>query len=75
MMGDEQGMYWTLLEVHANETSAHTTQIVKDLSRTFPGHKVFASKKGREPLKRVLTAYAWKNSSIGTASFSIVHRC
>jgi len=41
----------------------HSTQ---DLSRTFPGHKVFASKKGREPLKRVLTAYAWKNSSIGS---------
>jgi len=24
-----KGMYWTLLEVHANESSAHTTQIIK----------------------------------------------
>jgi len=43
-------------------------QIAKDLTRTHAGHRVFKSKKGREALKRILTAYAWKNSSVGYQS-------
>lgn len=39
-------------------------QIEKDLNRTFPGHPVM-DVRGRNALKRILTAYAVRNPNVG----------
>lgn len=39
--------------------------IEKDLKRTFPEHALFTSTEGQNSLRRVLTAYAARNPSVG----------
>eukprot|EP00005_Dracoamoeba_jomungandri_P011095 CAMPEP_0174266178 /NCGR_PEP_ID=MMETSP0439-20130205/29279_1 /TAXON_ID=0 /ORGANISM="Stereomyxa ramosa, Strain Chinc5" /LENGTH=879 /DNA_ID=CAMNT_0015352985 /DNA_START=33 /DNA_END=2672 /DNA_ORIENTATION=- len=62
---ENSGMYWAILELHQSEDSPHIAQIEKDILRTFPEHRVFSDPKGQAPLKRVLSAYSWKNETIG----------
>eukprot|EP01102_Stenamoeba_stenopodia_P001974 TRINITY_DN11782_c0_g1_i1.p1 TRINITY_DN11782_c0_g1~~TRINITY_DN11782_c0_g1_i1.p1 ORF type:complete len:712 (-),score=151.23 TRINITY_DN11782_c0_g1_i1:216-2351(-) len=65
MRMNNPGEYETLLESYDGHASAAVTQISKDLHRTFPGHRIFDNPDGRESLRRVLIAYAWKNQTVG----------
>ncbi|KAJ3682789.1 hypothetical protein LUZ60_013016 [Juncus effusus] len=47
-----------------NSTEKWKGQIEKDLPRTFPGHPAL-DENGRNALRRLLTAYAWHNPSVG----------
>ena len=46
-------------------SSISTGQIEKDLLRTYPNHPLYTTKEGIASLRRVLTAYAVHNQSIG----------
>jgi len=47
------------------EPSATVRQIELDLARTFPGHRLFSTDRGREQLRQVLVAYALRNPRVG----------
>eukprot|EP01133_Synstelium_polycarpum_P012054 gene12054-14105_t len=57
--------YATLISSHANESTVATADIEKDLKRSFPEHPFFQAPEGIESLRNVLTAYSWRNPSIG----------
>ena len=59
------GLYTQLLEDHANETSLSTEEIEKDLNRSLPEYAAYQSKDGIDALRRVLTAYSWKDPELG----------
>ncbi len=63
-MEQQRGLYRRLLDEHRDST-ADTIQIEKDLLRTFGTHQAYRAGECVVSLRRVLTAYAWKNSSIG----------
>ncbi|EGC39866.1 hypothetical protein DICPUDRAFT_147294 [Dictyostelium purpureum] len=67
--------YRQLLMTHQNESNSSTSDIEKDIHRSFPKHSFFRppAQKGQECLKNILTAYSWRNPSIGyTQSMNIV---
>lgn len=47
------------------KTTSYSTDIGKDLKRTFPYHPAFQSEESLKQLERVLTAYANRNPGIG----------
>ncbi|KYQ93209.1 hypothetical protein DLAC_05848 [Tieghemostelium lacteum] len=60
------GYYKQLLESHKDETNNSTVDIEKDLHRSFPQHPFFKeSQQGVCSLRNVLTAFSWRNPSIG----------
>eukprot|EP01133_Synstelium_polycarpum_P005265 gene5265-6098_t len=61
----DRGYYDNILRAHANETSTATEEIEKDVRRTFAHHPYFRNEGGIDALRRVLTAYSWRNPSIG----------
>ncbi|KZP01665.1 TBC-domain-containing protein [Calocera viscosa TUFC12733] len=60
-----QGMYEEILAKHAGETSTSTEDIEKDLNRSLPEYRAYQSEMGIGTLRRVLTAYSWKNREVG----------
>ncbi|EFA85225.1 hypothetical protein PPL_02225 [Heterostelium album PN500] len=59
------GYYQHLLEQHKNETNQSTIDISKDLKRSFPEHPFYQSEQGIQSLRNILTAYSWRNPSVG----------
>jgi len=58
--------YESLLERNQEKSSVATEEIERDLHRSLPDHPFFGSKgKGIQSLRRVLTAYAWRNRRVG----------
>jgi len=68
----EPGGYYTSLRddpgsIGRADAAEHKTarQIDLDVSRTFPGHRVFGASTGRETLRAVLLCYARRNPAVG----------
>lgn len=62
---ENQGVYQEILEAHKDIASPALDDIEKDLHRSLPEYPAYQSLDGIDRLRRVLTAYAWKNPEIG----------
>ncbi|KAL6450338.1 MDR1 GTPase-activating protein GYP2 [Candida maltosa Xu316] len=62
---ENQGEYLKLLEDHKDKKSFAIEEIEKDLNRSLPEYAAYQSPEGIERLRRVLTAYSWKNPEVG----------
>ncbi|CAO3592663.1 unnamed protein product [Absidia cylindrospora] len=59
------GVYEDLLKTYAGQESLSTEEIEKDLNRSLPEYAGYQTPEGIGRLRRVLTAYAWKNPETG----------
>lgn len=59
------GEYEKILADNADKKSFAIEEIEKDLNRSLPEYPAFQTKEGINKLRRVLTAYSWKNPEIG----------
>lgn len=62
---ENQGEYLKLLEDNKDKKSFAIEEIEKDLNRSLPEYAAYQSSEGIERLRRVLTAYSWKNPEVG----------
>ncbi|CAI5759160.1 unnamed protein product [Candida verbasci] len=62
---DHQGEYINLLNNNKDKKSFAIEEIEKDLNRSLPEYAAYQSTEGIEKLRRVLTAYSWKNPDVG----------
>lgn len=60
-----QGLYIQLLEENKYKSSLSLEEIEKDVTRSLPEYKAYQSTIGIDRLRRVLTAYSWKNPELG----------
>lgn len=59
------GLYDSILKTHKDEISLSMDDIEKDLHRSLPEYAAYQTTEGIDRLRRVLTAYSWKNPDIG----------
>ncbi|RIA94547.1 rab-GTPase-TBC domain-containing protein [Glomus cerebriforme] len=59
------GMYEKLQKDNAGKISLSTEEIEKDLNRSLPEYAAYQTKEGINTLRRVLTAYSWKDPELG----------
>lgn len=59
------GYYGSMVEESVGKMMMTAEEIERDLHRSLPGHPAYQSKVGIDALRRVLTAYAWRNPNIG----------
>ncbi|XP_026185874.1 TBC1 domain family member 9B isoform X1 [Mastacembelus armatus] len=64
-MATHSGYYGDLVEQAMGLCSLATEEIERDLHRSMPEHRAFQNEMGIAALRRVLTAYAHRNPSIG----------
>ncbi|KAI8393629.1 rab-GTPase-TBC domain-containing protein [Radiomyces spectabilis] len=66
-----QGVYEDILRKYEGQTSTSTEEIEKDLNRqvepmkSLPEYSAYQKPEGINRLRRVLTAYSWKNPELG----------
>ncbi len=60
-----KGKYQDIQRLMLLETSPFAEDIEKDLHRSLPEYSAYQNATGIDSLRRVLTAYSWKNPSIG----------
>ena len=58
------GVYEEILKSHEGQQSMSTDDIEKDLNRSLPEYPGYQSQIGITSLRRVLTAYSWKNPEL-----------
>jgi len=66
-MKPDKNYYISLLKDHIGEKSIYALEIEKDVRRSLPEHPAYQTKEGINALRRILTAYSWRNQSIGYA--------
>ncbi|KAH7105928.1 TBC-domain-containing protein [Auriculariales sp. MPI-PUGE-AT-0066] len=59
------GVYAKILEDNHGRTSTSTEEIEKDLQRSLPEYSAYQTEEGIATLRRVLTAYSWRNPELG----------
>ncbi|KAJ3283578.1 hypothetical protein HK104_010324 [Borealophlyctis nickersoniae] len=59
--------YRKLVTDHLGKVGPFTEEIEKDVRRSLPEHPAYQSPIGIDALRRLLTAYSWRNPSIGYA--------
>ncbi len=64
-MATHSGYYASLVEQAMGKCTLATEEIERDLHRSMPEHRAFQNEMGIAALRRVLTAYAYRNPSIG----------
>ncbi|CAN3373678.1 hypothetical protein DIURU_005480 [Diutina rugosa] len=62
---DHQGEYQKLLDDNKDKQSVAIEEIEKDLNRSLPEYAAYQTEEGIGRLRRVLTAYSWKNPELG----------
>ncbi|CAO3607615.1 unnamed protein product [Cunninghamella echinulata] len=60
-----QGLYEKLLEDNKNKSSVSLEEIEKDLNRSLPEYSAYQTQQGINSLRRVLSAYSWKDPELG----------
>lgn len=63
-----KGLYQTILDDNKGTITPATEEIEKDLYRSLPEYKGFQSEEGIGSLRRVLTAYSFRNPELGCES-------
>jgi hypothetical protein len=68
------GLYRTLVDQALGKPSTANDEIERDLHRSLPEHPAFQCDVGISALRRVLSAYAWRNPQIGNedARFEVI---
>lgn len=64
-MAAHPGYYAKVVEQSLGTCNLATEEIERDLRRSLPEHPAFQSDTGISALRRVLTAYAYRNPKIG----------
>lgn len=59
------GVYEKILHTNRNGASQAIEEIEKDLNRSLPEYSAYSTEEGISRLRRVLTAYSWKNPEVG----------
>lgn len=72
-MAANQCLYRSLVDQSLGRPCTANDEIERDLHRSLPEHAAFQSEIGISALRRVLSAYAWRNPQIGVCVQNLIH--
>ncbi|PSN53042.1 hypothetical protein C0J52_03961 [Blattella germanica] len=74
-MATNSGLYRSLVDQSLGKPSTANDEIERDLHRSLPEHPAFQCDVGISALRRVLSAYAWRNPQIEEAFWQLANLC